>query len=357
MMARATASVVAALVIIGVVAAAAVAAPTPVIGQSWAIALNDSGRGFGATLQNDCIAPQSRALVPGRSTKLLAKTTFLAGGVDHVSGSYDAESRAGTTTSHGPALALAGDWFGRRGARHQPGVTINDLGLQFVNGRAYVTGTLRSSRTLTAATPRRRRLALIAHPELTSGPAFVNGMKITQSLVFAIAGNATVQPALANAISRLRCPRSHTYPHSHRVRASSALGQIEVTMVPGAAVGTAGTVKFSPDVLERCGTDDCATVSITPTGEATADNEGGISFPLASGTAATLVCDQQAKCQSQAGRLSLTGGFSLGLGGAASNATDLTFTYAGIYNGAPESTQSAELDGLLEVSEVQMTRP
>jgi hypothetical protein len=64
---------------------------------------------------------------------------------------------------------------------------------------------------------------------------------------------------------------------------------------------------------------------------------------------------------SRAGRVALVGGFSLGLAGAASNATDLTFTYSGIYNGAPAAGESTEFDGLLdgvpEVLAVNRTLP
>jgi hypothetical protein len=343
---RSTLSFVAALLIVGVLAAPAAASPTPVIVQGWTIVMNAGARGFGGTLQNDCTVLPALALSPGTATKPFAKTTFLAGKVDHVSGSYDAESGVGATMSRGPAFAFAGDWFGPTGAHHQPGVTVQDLGLQFVNGGAFVTGVLRSSRILSARTAPRRRLAFIAHPKLTSGPAFLQGAKVPESLLFAITGDATVRSALANAINRVRCPRGRAYPHSRRVRAGTLLGKIQVTMVPGAAIGTAGTVALFPDVLERCG-DDCATVSIAPTGGASVGKEGSISFPLAAGTSVPLVCDQGAKCVSRAGSVSLVGGFSLGLGGAVSNATDLTFAYAGFRE--PSATdESAVVDGLLD---------
>src|SRR5206468_793358 len=92
------------------------------------------------------------------------------------------------------------------------------------------------------------------------------GKDVPDTFVMALQGRATVLPALARELTRIRCRGPHIVT-SHPIRAGSPFGEVRVQMRPDRATGVGGT--FEIGGLEVSGYDGSAdqdvTVAVTPT--------------------------------------------------------------------------------------------
>jgi hypothetical protein len=261
-------------------------------------------------------------------------------GAELAAGEWAPAAATGSVASKGDALAFNALPQGKRTGRP---FKLAALGLELSQGRVYLTGQIRRIKALAAATAPRRRLAVIAHPKLLSGPFRDKGKPpVADSFIFAVHGRATMTKVLADALNRARCRTDAAA--RRRVRAGAALGEITAQLLPGAATGLGGTadIEGGLELLAEDGTD----VAVTPTGgptRVTIDRAPSFRFPLAAGAAAPLVCKYGAACRPARGAaVPLAGQLVLTYAGRSAVLSDLVATYAP-YDDVP--TVTGTLDG------------
>ncbi len=337
-------------------APAASAAPTPVTGVRWVLAVD---KHFLVPLSNGCISLGEADWHAGGKTKAGEP---LYGGSELAAGAWSPATTTGAVTAKGDAVHFEAFPMGKATGR---AFKLSKLGLEFAAGKLYLTGQIRRIKALAAAAPPRVRLAVIAHPKLLSGPFHDRGKPpIADSFLFAVQGRATITKALAAAIRRAQCKSRFT--RGHRPRAGGPLGQITAQLLPSAATGLGGTVDVfgGLSLIAEDGTD----IAVAPGGGATSitiERSPSLRFPLAPGTAAPLSCKYGADCEPVLGAtLPMAGQLVLSYGGRSTVVAGLTATYApyrdvptvtGTVDGAPvtvsdPNSNSAPDDFLARVS-------
>jgi hypothetical protein len=155
----------------------------------------------------------------------------------------------------------------------------------------------------------------------------------------ALQGNATLLPALARELTRIRCHGPHIVT-SHPIRAGASFGVVRAQLRPDAATGIGGVFEldgFSAD-------DDDGVVTITPTAPARQAAKV-IAFDLPADMRTALRCEASYNCAPVAGtQLALPGGFVLSQGGRSTTIAGLSATYSDD-NGRLVPLLSGTLDG------------
>jgi hypothetical protein len=189
-----------------------------------------------------------------------------------------------------------------------------DVGLQLDGRRAYLTGTIRRSRSHSARRAPRRRLARLSGVKLTSRTTH-------GQLVVTVRGRATMLPALAGALDRLRCKglRESGRP----IRAGAALGPLTATIAPAGVTALAGTFEASPLLLGSA--DPSPTIAATGGAQL---NDPRLRFAWAPGTRVPATCPF-GECAPSGGTLRLVGGFDVVQGTRRLSFTDLAIDSAG----------------------------
>ena len=176
------------------------------------------------------------------------------------------------------------------------------MGLQFSRGRLYLTGEIRRTRSLAAATRPRQRLAVIARPRLLAGNQRNRGKPVPDTFLFAVQGDAKITKPLADALRRARC--SGRFARGRPLRAGARLGQITTQLLPTAAKGLGGTVDLVGGLQLHTDVED-VDVTVTPSGGATVVQTDASDFvlryPLPPGTATPLTCSSPLAASPRAG--------------------------------------------------------
>jgi hypothetical protein len=195
--------------------------------------------------------------------------TQLFGGGDVATGTFGLATRRGSVVGGGDAIKL--DSFADKRA-----LRIADLGLELEPGNVFVTARLRRAVSGYSKTVARVRIARIAHPKLLSGPAHdKQGGDYPDSFLMAVQGNATVLPAFAEAVDRIRCrgKRYVSVPNG-RIKAGLAFGLVTVQLNPDAATGIDGTLEMGGlELIANRG--EGAVPTVAGTGGATASTRQG----------------------------------------------------------------------------------
>jgi hypothetical protein len=272
-------------------------------------------------------------------------------GAELATGAWAPDAATGSVAAKGDALRFDAIPSGKDTGKP---FKLAKMGLELVGGRVYVTGEIRRIKPLAAAAPARRRLAVIAHPRLLSGPFHDKGKRpVADSFIFAVQGRAKVTAALATALRRARC--STRFARAHRIRTGADLGLLTAQLLPTAATGLGGTVDAEGGLeLEA---EDGTTVAVTPTGGPTAvtiDRNPSLRFPIAPATAAPLTCKYGGECRPVRGAtVALAGQLALSYGGRATILSGLVATYApdaevptvtGALDGAPVTIYDSAAD-------------
>ncbi|MEN3284172.1 MAG: hypothetical protein V7607_5312 [Solirubrobacteraceae bacterium] len=223
-------------------------------------------------------------------------------------------------------------------------IKLTRMGLEFAGGRLYVTGQARTTKTQMAATPARRRLAVIAHPRLLSGPQQASGKPpVPDTFQFAVQGQATMTKALADALGRARC-KGRASGGRGRIRAGARLGQITAQILPRAATGLAGTADAA---LRLSAADDSAVTVVASGGPSTigAGDEQYEHFALPAGTRTGLACTLGSACIPASGGFTLPGQLALSYGARTTVVAGLAVSYTLAGDGASIPTVAGTIDG------------
>jgi len=215
---------------------------------------------------------------------------------------------------------------GRRGEVIVPGQAIHmerifvhppralgalDVGLRLAGRGAYLTGRVAPVRATSVRVAPRRRLARLRRVSIVAKANHGH-------LLVTVKGRATMLPALAGTLERLRCkgPRERTKP----IRSGQVLGRVVAAIDPARAIATAGTLTAA---IRVSGTTDDG-MPVVPTGGASQTSSGQIGFPWAPGTRVSSACTQV--CVPDGGTVGLVGGFDLVQGTTRLSFTDLSLT-------------------------------
>jgi hypothetical protein len=295
---------------------------TPIGAVGWVLALD---RHLALPLGDGCLLLDGAEWQAVRTTT--GKRFFGTGaGAEPADGTWSPATGAGSLMAKEDALLFNALPSGKDTGKP---FKLSQMGLELADGRVYLTGQIRRIKPLAAAAPARRRLAVIAHPKLLSGPMREKGGRpIPDTFLCAVQGRATITRALASALRRAQC--TTRFARAHRVRAGAALGQITARLLPTAATGLAGTVDVVGG-LQLSG-DDGSDVAVAPSGgptTVTVDRSPSLRFALAPGTAAPLVCEFGARCVPARGAVvGLAGQLTLSYGGRSTVVANLVATYA-----------------------------
>jgi hypothetical protein len=325
------------------------AAGTPIGAIRWVLALD---RHLSLPLSDGCLLLDGADWHAAGSTRAGVRFFSTGVGAELAGGAWSPATGAGSLTARGDALLFNAIPSGRDTGKP---FKLSKVGLELADGRVYLTGQIRRIKPLAAAAPARQRLAVIAHPKLLSGPMHDKGKPpIPDTFLFAVQGRATITKALATALRRAQC--TTRFARAHRVRAGAALGEITAQLLPTAATGLAGTVDVVGG-LSLSG-DDGSDVAVVASGgptRVTVDRNPSLRFPLASGTAAPLVCDFGVRCVPARGAaLPLAGQLTLSYGGRSTVVAGLVATYApyadvptvtGMVDGAPVTVADPNVSG------------
>src|SRR4051812_43999876 len=180
-------------------APAASATPIHISALRWVMAFSYAKGQFPDVIGQDCVSFGGVDWSSGRSRD---KSLFLYGTPGFkASGTYDAVARRGAANESVTAFRFE-RVIGKGGA-----FEVRDMGMDIAGGRAYVTGRIVSVKS-TIAAAKRVRLAVIPHPKFLAGPSRDRKRRnIPNSFLIALQGRASVMPALAAAIERIRCKR------------------------------------------------------------------------------------------------------------------------------------------------------
>jgi hypothetical protein len=275
-----------------------------------------------------------------------SKNVQVFGGGGGASGSYEMATRTGKVETKGGSVYF--EPLGWNNDEYRRAAQLNDVGLEVVGGRGYLTGRVRSVKGRSAAAGR-KRLALIPKLKFFSGPAhYADKSPVPNSYLFAFQGNATVMPALAAAMEQTRCKKSRFRgQHAGRIKAGAKLGQVTAQLGVAAATGLDGTVELSGEPWLSVEDTDTPVVA-TPAGGAKRVVHGmarSIRFALTPGTRVPLKCVDGYKCEPSGGTYGLVGGFTLSLEGRTATVADLSITYAAA--ATPDDSAPATINGTL----------
>jgi hypothetical protein len=217
-----------------------------------------------------------------------------------------------------------------------------DLGVKVSGGALTVTGRLVRAHTRWSAAGLRRGLLRVRHVKFFSGAAHKpKGGSYPDSFLMAMQGNATVLPALAGAINRVRCRHSRWAGiHAGVVRPGTRFGFVTVQLRPNGATGIGGSFNLTGDALDT----ESGHVTITPTAPARRLGKS-LRFDLPADLRTPLQCDRGFFCGPAMGvQLSIAGGFVVSQNGRSATVADLSLAYTE-GNGVPVATLTGTLDG------------
>jgi hypothetical protein len=303
-------------------AATANAAPIPVSTVNWALAM--SQRSFVQKLSGDCLDVGNRIVervgVPVR-------------------GSFDPATNSAAIT--GSSYAFRVDNYNA----HSRAIMIGSLGLKTVGGGAVVTGRIQRTRTIFARFGPRKPLLRIKRMTYEAGVFQRQGKAVPDTIVIGGSGRATVMPALAHELTRIRCRGPHIVT-SHPIRAGLSFGVVQLQVRPDAATGVGGT--FEIGSLDVTGydatTDQDVTVTITPTAPARRAGKA-IRWDLPADLRTPLQCEASYNCVPAVGaQFPLGGGFVLSLGGRSATVANLSVASQD-FNGLPGPVVTGTIDG------------
>jgi hypothetical protein len=315
---RALAGALVSLIALAAAAPSASAAPVPISGLRWVVAFSSAKGQLPDVVSHDCVSFGPVDWSNGRSRD---KTVFLVGTPGFkASGSYDASTQRGAANESVTAFRFE-RVIGKGGA-----FELRDMGMEIAGGRAYLTARIVSVKGV-GASAKRVRLAVIARPKFFTGPSQdPKGRSIPDSFLIAVQGRASVMPALAAAINRIRCTRPIGVIRPHKLKPGIPFGQVTVQLQPDGAVGMAGTSEIGdgPTFLDDEGVD----IQAQPIGSTTvfgsADTRG-LRFNMLAGTRTALTCQSGYRCVPNAGsQFGLAGGFTLSYNGRTATVDGLT---------------------------------
>jgi hypothetical protein len=320
-------------------AATANGAPIPVSAANWDLFMNATG--FVQKLSGDCLDPAREAYGwQDFSTHAPFRYTRVFEGVGMaVKGSFDPATSSGTIAGSGPALR-----FDNYNA-HARAIRVGAFGLKASGGGAIVTGRIERTRTMFARFGAPKALLRIKRLTVETGPFQRKGKDVPDTFVIGGSGRATVLPALARELTRIRCKGPHIVT-SHPIRAGTSFGVVKVQLRPDAAVGIGGTFEIAG--LEVSGYDAAAdqdvTVSVTPTAPARLAGNA-LRWDLPADLRTPLQCQASYNCVPAIGaQLTLDGGFVLARGDRSLTVANLAVASQDV-NGSPGPVVTATLEG------------
>lgn len=269
--------------------------------------------------------------------------TQLIGGGDLATGTFDLATRRGSVQGKGDAIKL--DSFADKRSVH-----IADFGLELAPGAVFVTARFRRAVSGFAQAAARVRIARIAHPKLLSGPAHdTKGNDYPDSFLIAVQGNATVLPAFAKAVNRIRCRgKRYVSAPNGRIKAGMPFGLVTVQLAPDAATGLDGTLELG-GIEAESDFGDGPVPAIAATGGATASTRQGrvkLVFGIAPGTRTPVTCRSGYSCAPSPGAsVPIVGGFTVTLGSRTAAVGDIIASWAMDSNGVNRATLAGTLDG------------
>ena len=316
-------------------AAAADAAPLAIPQVNWDLMMNSVG--FGAKLSGDCLDPSRDAYGCGTfNAKSPFKYTQVFEGVGvPVSGSFDPATKTGTIVGTGPALR-----FDNYNA-HAHAIRVGAFGLRASGGGATLTGRIGRTRTIFARFGPPKPLLRLTRLTLESGPFQRKGKDIANTFVMALQARATVLPALARELTRIRCRGPHIVT-SHPIRAGTSFGVVRAQLRPDAATGVGGSAELTVGRLES----DDGPVAIAPTGSARMVGKN-LRFDLPGDLRTPLTCASGYECFPAIGAQLPLGdaGFVLSLGGRSTTIGGLTLGSVQDAAGSATPVLNGTLDG------------
>jgi hypothetical protein len=325
-------------------AAPAGAAPTAVTQVNWDLMMNSTG--FGARLYGDCLDPVGDDYRWGAfNAKSPFRYTQVFEGVGMpVSGSFDPATKSAKIAGTGTALR-----FDNYNA-HARAIRVGAFGLRGGGSSATLTGRIERTRTRFARFGPAKSLMRLTRVTVQSGPFQRKGKDVPDTFVMALQANATLLPALARELTRIRCRGPHIVT-SHPIRAGMSFGVVRAQLRPDAATGIGGV--FELDGVAA--SDDDGAVAVTSTAPA-AQAAKLIRFGLPADLRTPLRCEASYSCAPLAGtQFALAGGFVLSQGGRSTTVADLSVSYSddngrsvplltGTLDGAPVTIFSQDFD-------------
>lgn len=316
-------------------AATAVAAPVAAKSSNWDLVIPQGG--FERKLLNDCLS-SSRNGYQEFTTSSPANHVFEGVGVA-ITGSFDPAARTGSVTSNSPALRI--DNFNA----HSRAVIVGWLGLKASGKGAVITGRIQRTRTIFARVGPRKPLLRIKRLTIGSGPFQRKGKDVPDTFVVGMSGQATVLPALAREVTRIRCRGPHIVT-SRPIRAGSPFGRVQLQLRPDAATGIGGTVEIGKLEVTGYDLDNDRDVTVTVAPMAPAVTAGNVvRWDLPADLRTPLLCEASYNCAPAVGTQdTLGGGFVLSNGNRSTTLANLALSIEDL-NGSPEPVVTGTLDG------------
>lgn len=289
-------------------------------------------RGFVQKLSGDCLDP-SRAGSGWQyfSTRSPFRYTSVFEGVGiAVHGSFDPATSSGSVAGTQPALRF--DNY-NRGAR---AIAVGSFGLKASgSGAAVVTGRIERTRTLFSRFGPPKPLLRLTHLKLGTGPFQSKGKDVPDTFVMGLTGRATVLPAFARELTRIRCRGPHIVT-SRPIRAGTSFGVVKVQLRPDAATGIGGTFELAKLSGTASTEQDDVPITVMPS---------TVHVDLPADLRTPLSCQASYLCTPRAGtQLALGAGFTMSLGDHSVAVAGLTATYMD-RNGKLVPVVTGTLDG------------
>jgi hypothetical protein len=320
-------------------AAPASAAPVPVSAVNWDLFMRSVG--FLQKLRGDCLDVRQDDYRWGQflGRYPFRYTTVFEGVGLPVDGSFDAAT--GTGSIAGTGIAIRVDNYNA----HSRAIRIGALGLKVSGGKGTLTGRIERTRTIFSRFGPARPLLRLTGVTAVSGPFQRKGKDVPDTFVIAVQGSATLLPALARELTRIRCTGPHIVT-SHPIRAGISFGAVRAQLRPNAAVGLGGTFEIAG--LEASGYDPVAdqdvTVTVAPTAPARQAGKA-IHWDLPADLRTPLHCEASYNCVPAVGaQFALAGGFVLSAGGRSTTVANLAVASEDV-NGSPAPVVTGTLDG------------
>ena len=320
-------------------AAPANAAPVAVSAANWDLFINSVG--FLQMLSGDCLDVSREELHwQDFNAKYPFKYTKVFEGVGiPVAGSFDPATKSGSIAGSGTAVRI--DNFNA----HARAIRIGAFGLKANGGALTVTGRIERARTIFARFGPAKPLLRLKGVTVESGPFQRKGKDVPDTFVIAVQGRATVLPAFARELTRIRCRGRHIVT-SRPIHAGTPFGAVRVQLRPDAAIGIGGTLDIGG--LRASGYDPVAdqdvTVTVTPTAPARQAGQA-IRWELPADLRTPLRCEASYNCVPAIGaQFALGGGLVLSVGDRSTTVANLAVASESS-NGSPAPVVTGTLDG------------
>lgn len=284
-------------------------------------------RGFAQRLSEDCLDPSKNGFVDF-VTPRPAQHVFEGVGI-RATGTFDPATSSGSVTSDVPALRI--DNFNA----HSRAIVVGWFGLKTSGAGAIVTGRIQRTRTIFSRVGPRKPLLRIKRLGFQAGPFQRKGRDVPDTFVIGMSGRATILPALAREVTRIRCRGPHIVT-SRPIRAGTPFGTVQLQLRPDAAVGIGGTFDLK-NLRLRASTDTSdSAVTVTPS-SLHADLPADLRTPLS--------CEASYACVPRVGtQFAIGAGFVLSFGDRSTTVADLVASYVES-NGRVVPTVTGTIDG------------